>query len=49
VKYISGIPVHERTSHDESKIPLRNIARKYLPPEIIERQKIGFCSGLDKF
>ncbi|MFH0852191.1 MAG: asparagine synthase-related protein [bacterium] len=49
VKYIAGIPVHERTSHEESKIPLRNIARKYLLLEIIERKKVGFCSGLDKF
>jgi len=49
VKYIAGIPVCERTSRTESKIPLRNIARKYLPSEIIERKKIGFCSGLDKF
>lgn len=49
VKYIAGIPVRERTSHNESKIPLRNIARKYLPCEIIKRKKVGFCSGLDKF
>jgi asparagine synthetase B (glutamine-hydrolysing) len=49
VKYIAGIPVHQRTSRAESKIPLRNIARKYLPSEIIERKKEGFCSGLDKF
>lgn len=49
IKYIAGIPVHQRTSHTESKIPLRNIARKYLPAEIIERKKVGFCSGLAKF
>jgi asparagine synthetase B (glutamine-hydrolysing) len=49
VKYIAGIPVEQRTSHDVSKIPLRNIARKYLPREIIERKKVGFCSGLAEF
>jgi len=49
VKYIAGIPVDQRTTKEVSKIPLRNIARKYLPSEIIERKKMGFCSGLDKF
>lgn len=46
VRYIAGIPLSERTSHDVSKIPLREIAKKYLPPEIIQRRKIGFCDAL---
>ena len=49
VDYISRIPVNERTSHAESKIPLRRIAEKYLPREIIERKKIGFCDALKEF
>lgn len=48
VDYIAKIPVNERTSFDVSKIPLREMAEKYLPPEIINRQKKGFCSALDK-
>jgi asparagine synthetase B (glutamine-hydrolysing) len=47
VEYISQIPLQERTSFEESKIPLRRIAEKYLPREIIERQKLGFCSALE--
>ena len=49
VKYIASIPINQRTSRAESKIPLRNIAQKYLPPEIIKREKKGFCDGLKKF
>jgi asparagine synthetase B (glutamine-hydrolysing) len=53
IDYISRIPVNERTSHDESKIPLRRLAEKYLPPEIvgeiIQRPKIGFCDALKEF
>ena len=48
VRYISRIPLNNRTSREESKIPLRNIARKYLPIGVIERQKLGFCSALDE-
>jgi asparagine synthetase B (glutamine-hydrolysing) len=47
VDYITGIPVNRRTSHDESKIFLRWIAKKYLPEEIIERKKIGFAEALN--
>jgi asparagine synthetase B (glutamine-hydrolysing) len=46
VEYISKIPLNERTSFKESKIPLRMIAKKYLPREVIEREKKGFCSAL---
>ena len=53
VKYISRIPLSERTGHDESKIPLRRLAEKYLPPEIvgevIQRKKIGFCDAMKEF
>lgn len=45
VEYISHIPVQDRTSHDISKIPLRKIAEKYLPKEIIKRRKLGFCDA----
>jgi len=48
VEYISKIPVGERTSFEVSKIPLRNIAKKYLPPEIIKREKCGFCNALEE-
>ena len=49
VECISRIPVLERTGHEVSKIPLRRLAEKYLPREIIERPKIGFCDALKKF
>ncbi|MCX6764894.1 MAG: asparagine synthase-related protein [Candidatus Nealsonbacteria bacterium] len=42
VEYITRIPVEERTSHDRSKIPLRDIAKEYLPSEVIKRKKLGF-------
>lgn len=48
IRYISRIPLNKRTNQEESKIPLREIARKYLPIEVIERQKMGFCSALDE-
>lgn len=48
VEYISHIPVNERTRRLESKIPLRRIAAKYLPGEIIARLKKGFCDALVK-
>lgn len=46
VNYITAIPLEERTSKAESKIPLRRIAAKYLPPEIIQRRKLGFCDAM---
>jgi asparagine synthase (glutamine-hydrolysing) len=49
IRYITAIPLEERTSKAESKIPLRRIAEKYLPREIIERPKIGFCDALKEF
>jgi len=48
VEYISKIPLSLRTSFEVSKIPLREIAKQYLPSSIIERKKIGFCSSLEK-
>lgn len=48
VEYISKIPIDERTSSEVSKIPLRNIAKKCLPLEIIKRKKYGFSSALEK-
>ncbi len=48
VEYVSRIPLDDRTSFKESKIPLRTIGRKYLPQEIIARRKRGFCGALDK-
>lgn len=47
VEYIAKIPVMCRTSRKVSKRPLRNIAKKYLPVEVIDRKKKGFCSALD--
>lgn len=47
VEYISGIPVWHRTTKEESKIPLKDVARNLnLPPEIVDRKKIGFCDAL---
>ncbi|MFA5985994.1 MAG: asparagine synthase C-terminal domain-containing protein [Parcubacteria group bacterium] len=48
VTYITKIPLESRTTFDESKIPLRTIAKKYLPEEIIKREKKGFCSALEE-
>ncbi|HCP08354.1 MAG TPA: hypothetical protein DIT25_00965 [Candidatus Moranbacteria bacterium] len=48
VEFISHIPVGMRTNRRMSKIPLRTIARKYLPKEIIQRPKKGFCDALNK-
>jgi len=47
VEYISHIPVGERTSRKESKIPLRRLAERFLPREIIERRKLGFCDAME--
>ena len=47
IKYIAQIPVNERTTRQASKLPLRKIAGKYLPEEIIFRKKMGFCNVLD--
>lgn len=46
VDYITRIPVNQRTSFEISKAPLREIAKKYLPDEIIKRKKVGFCDAL---
>jgi len=47
VEYITGIPLDARTSRQESKMPLRALAKKYgVPQEVIERKKIGFCDAL---
>ena len=49
VKYAITIPLKDRTDIDESKKPLRVLARKYgIPKEIIERKKLGFCDALDE-
>ncbi len=46
IEYISRIPVNERTGREMSKVLLREIAKKYLPADIIEREKIGFSGAL---
>ncbi|HBK33597.1 TPA: hypothetical protein DEP34_04950 [Candidatus Uhrbacteria bacterium] len=47
IEYIRRIPLCERTSKAESKMPLRALARRLGVPEpIIARRKIGFCSAL---
>lgn len=48
VEYIAKIPLRSRTTFKESKIPLRTIAKKHLPVEVIKRNKKGFCSALDR-
>lgn len=47
VKYLTSLPLDQRTMRGRTKIPLREIAKKYLPSEIIKRKKVGFCSALD--
>jgi len=53
IDYISRIPVEERTSREESKIPLRKIAlnENYLPfsvtAQILQRKKLGFCDAME--
>lgn len=50
VKYALSIPLKDRTDIDESKKPLRILAKKYgVPEEIINRKKIGFINALDNF
>jgi len=46
VSFLNRISLDERTSRTVSKIPLRTLAKKYLPLEIIERSKLGFCGAL---
>lgn len=48
VDYVSKIPVWHRTNREESKIPLKMIARKFLPLEVVDRKKTGFCDALRK-
>lgn len=47
VEYISHIPVEQRASYQENKLPLRSIAQKYqLWPLILKRAKFGFVDAL---
>lgn len=47
VKYATTIPLSDRTDINESKKPLRVLAKKYgIPKEIIQRNKLGFCDAL---
>ncbi len=47
VDYISHIPVSERASFTTGKMPLKEIARKYVwPKEVIDRKKRGFVDAL---
>lgn len=47
VEYIAHIPVNERASFASGKIPLKEIARKYVwPKEVVDRKKRGFVDAL---
>lgn len=47
VEYISHIPVTERASFASGKLPLKEIARKYVwPKEVVDRKKRGFVDAL---
>jgi asparagine synthetase B (glutamine-hydrolysing) len=47
VEYISAIPLDDRTSREESKIPLCRLAEKYGVPEVaLKRKKRGFCDAI---
>lgn len=49
VEFISHIPLRERTSRENRKAPLRELARKYgVPEHAITRPKKGFCDVLAK-
>jgi len=48
VDYATQIPLAERTSRKESKMPLRRIAEKLGVPEIaLKRDKTGFVDALN--
>lgn len=47
VRYIAGIPVGDRASFSSGKIPLKEIARKYVwPKSVVDRPKRGFVDAL---
>lgn len=48
VEYISRIPIEARTTHENSKVPLRDIAERYLPSEVIRREKKGFNAAMER-
>lgn len=49
VEYISHIPVQDRASFKSGKMPLKDIARKYVwPKAVVDRQKRGFIDALMK-
>lgn len=49
VEYISRIPVDKRASFNSGKIPLKEIAQKYVWPKIVvDRKKRGFIDALMK-
>jgi len=48
VKYAALIPLADRTSEQENKIPIRRITKKYnLPQIVLRRSKKYFCDALD--
>jgi len=50
IRYVSKIPVEDRTSHEIGKMPFKVIAKSEgVPASVIQRRKIGFCSALERF
>lgn len=49
VEFAARLPVEYKINRGEKKILLRAIAKKYLPPAVIERRKMGFAAPLEKW
>jgi asparagine synthase (glutamine-hydrolysing) len=44
-----ALPLHLKATPDKTKVALREIARRYLPEEIINRRKKGFSMPIDRW
>ncbi len=42
VEYVVGSSVSDRITQDDYKINLKSMARKHIPTDLVERQKVGF-------
>ena len=47
VDTLMRVPLDDKVSKMQRKIPIMQLASRYLPKEIIERWKRGFCSALE--
>jgi len=49
VSFATNIPLNYKINNRENKIPLKNILRKYLPEELVIKQKKGFGIPLNSW